>query len=80
MSNRISSSLIFLGSSSKASSVGFGKQIYLNDNELLELTLATMDQLGTYFFLIIECNKGRICYASSSVETTLGYKPVGQEK
>jgi hypothetical protein len=50
--------------------------MYLNDNELLELTLATIDQMGTYFFLILECQKGRICYASSSVETILGYKPV----
>jgi len=50
--------------------------MYLNDNELLELTLATIDQMGTYFFLIIECQKGRICYASSSVETILGCKPV----
>ncbi|CAF2747004.1 unnamed protein product [Rotaria sp. Silwood2] len=63
------------GSTSKVSSSGFGKQIYLDDNELLELILATIDQLGTYFFLIIECQKGRICYASSSAETTLGYKP-----
>ncbi|CAF3353091.1 unnamed protein product [Rotaria sp. Silwood1] len=63
------------GTTSKVSSSGFGKQIYLNDNELLELILATIDQLGTYFFLIIECQKGRICYASSSTETTLGYKP-----
>ncbi len=58
------------------SSSGFGKQIYLDDNELLELTLATMAEMDTYFFLIIECQKGRICYASSSVERILGYKPV----
>ncbi|CAF1253602.1 unnamed protein product [Rotaria magnacalcarata] len=63
------------GTSSKISSSGFGKQIYLSDNELLELVLATIDQLASYFFLIIECQKGRICFASSSTETTLGYKP-----
>ncbi len=64
------------GSSSKMSSTGFGKQIYLDDNELLELTLATIAELDTYFFLIIECQKGRICYASNSIETILGCKPV----
>ncbi|CAF1541541.1 unnamed protein product, partial [Adineta steineri] len=42
------------GASSKVLSSGFGKQIYLNDQELLELTLATIDQMGSYFFLIIE--------------------------
>jgi PAS domain-containing protein len=52
----------------------FGKQIYLNDNQQFELTLATIDQMGTYFFLLIECQKGRICYASSSIESILGYK------
>ncbi|CAF0899729.1 unnamed protein product [Rotaria sordida] len=62
------------GTTSKVSSGGFGKQIYLDDNELLELILATIDQLGTYFFLIIECQQGRICYASCSTETMLGYK------
>ncbi|CAF1083600.1 unnamed protein product [Rotaria sordida] len=62
------------GTTSEVSSGGFGKQIYLNDNELLELILATIDQLGTYFFLIIECQQGRICYASCSTETMLGYK------
>lgn len=67
---------LFTGSSSKTSSTGFGKQIYLNDNELLELTLATIDQIGNHFFLIIECETGRICYASTSTEATLGYKPV----
>jgi hypothetical protein len=64
------------GASSKLSSSGFGKQIYLDDNELLELTLATITEMDRYFFLIIECQKGRICYASSSVETILGCKPV----
>ena len=59
-------------------SAGFGKQVYLNDDELLQLTLATIDQVGTSFFLIIECQKGRICYASSSIESILGYKPVGR--
>ena len=54
--------------------------MYLNDNELLELTLATIDQMGTYFFLIIECQQGRICYASNSIETVLGYKPVCRKK
>ncbi|CAF3626405.1 unnamed protein product [Adineta steineri] len=63
------------GASSKVLSSGFGKQIYLNDQELLELTLATIDQMGSYFFLIIECQKGRICYASHSTETLFGYKP-----
>ncbi|CAF3317348.1 unnamed protein product [Rotaria socialis] len=63
------------GTSSKVSSRGFGKQIYLSDNELLELVLATIGQLASYFFLIIECQKGRICFASSSTETILGYKP-----
>jgi hypothetical protein len=67
---------LFSGSSSKSSSTGFGKQMYLNDNELLELTLATIDQIGNYFFLIIECQTGRICYASTSTEAALGYKPV----
>ncbi len=32
--------------------------------------------MDRYFFLIIECQKGRICYASNSVETILGCKPV----
>lgn len=63
------------GASSRLSTSGFGKQIYLNDNELLELTLATLAEMDRYFFLIIECQKGRICYASTSVETVLGYKP-----
>jgi hypothetical protein len=54
--------------------------MYLNDTELLELTLATIDQMGTYFFLIIECQQGRICYASNSIETVLGYKPVCRKK
>jgi aryl hydrocarbon receptor nuclear translocator-like protein 1 len=63
------------GTSSKLSSSGFGKQIYLDDNELLELTLATITEMDRYFFLIIECQKGRICYASNSVETILGCKP-----
>lgn len=61
-------------------STAFGKQIYLDDNELLELTLATMDQLDAQFFLVIECQKGRICYASTSIETILGYKPVCRKK
>jgi len=63
------------GTSSRLSTSGFGKQVYLNDSELLELTLATLAEMDRYFFLIIECQKGRICYASSSVETILGYKP-----
>ena len=50
--------------------------MYLDDNELLELTLATIAELDTYFLLVIECEKGRVCYASSSVETVLGCKPV----
>ncbi len=50
--------------------------MYLDDNELLELTIATMAEIDRYFFLMIECQKGRICYASSSVETLLGCKPV----
>ncbi|CAF0936841.1 unnamed protein product, partial [Adineta ricciae] len=62
------------GTTSKVLSAGFGKQVYLNDDELLQLTLATIDQVGTSFFLIIECQKGRICYASSSTESILGYK------
>jgi len=66
----------FSGTSSRLSTSGFGKQVYLNDSELLELTLATLAEMDRYFFLIIECQKGRICYASSSVETILGYKPV----
>ncbi|UJR25520.1 hypothetical protein I4U23_006866 [Adineta vaga] len=64
------------GTTSKVLSTGFGKQVYLNDDELLQLTLATIDQIGTYIFLIIECQKGRICYASSSTELILGYKPI----
>lgn len=35
--------------------------------------------MDRYFFLVIECQKGRICYASSSVESVLGSKPVGNE-
>jgi hypothetical protein len=65
-----------LGASSQLPSIGFGKQMFLTDDELLGLTLATIDQMNSYVFLTIECRKGRICYASSSVETVLGYKPV----
>lgn len=64
------------GSSNDISSTCFGKQNYLTDKDLFELILATIDQLGNYFFLIVECEKGRICYASTSVESTLGYKPI----
>ena len=64
------------GASSKTATTGFGKQIYLDDNELLELTLATMTEMDRFFFLMIECQKGRICYASTSVESILGSKPV----
>ena len=38
-----------------------------------------MTEMNRFFFLVIECQKGRICYASSSVESVLGSKPVGDE-
>lgn len=76
-------SILFLnkaGASSKSSAFGFGKQPYLDDNELLELTLAAISEMDRYFFLLIECSKGRICYASNSVESVLGSKPVSKGK
>ena len=70
----------FSGVSLKTSLNSSDRQRYLNDEELFELLLATIDQLGTYFFLIIECQTGRVCYVSSSIETILRYKPVRMQR